>query len=198
MFAITLTKASTRRNFALANASRLISVLSEITSSALAMNRVDETRVMSRRADIGKRRSIQLTSAAFVEPFSCNAAQAVGEDRLRNPPSLVRRRSRQNALRQLLASGPRRSREWARMTFDAPTDVLRYVVEEGVDHGRRRQPHRRRARRRHRRLRVAVIPHTLAVTTLGILSPAIRSTSRSTSSPNTSNACSPHISARSE
>ena len=58
---------------------------------------------------------------------------------------------------------------------------------EGLDHRRRHQPHRRRASTTTTASSVAVIPHTLAVTTLGVARRrATRSTSRSTCSPSTS------------
>ncbi len=36
--------------------------------------------------------------------------------------------------------------EGARLTVEAPPELLRYIVEKGIDHRRGRQPHRRRAR----------------------------------------------------
>ena len=59
---------------------------------------------------------------------------------------------------------------------------------EGIDHRRRHQPHRAPRRRRRATFAVAVIPHTLAVTTLGAERPATPSTSKSTCWPSTSNA----------
>ena len=52
------------------------------------------------------------------------------------------------------------------LAIAAPREVLRYVVREGLDHGRRRSasPSPRLA---DDGFDIAVIPHTLAVTTLG-------------------------------
>ena len=84
----------------------------------------------------------------------------------------------------------RRSPTARRVRVRRARRVLRYVVREGLDHRRRHQPHRRR-RRTTTAFAVAVIPHTLAVTTLGAQAArATASTSRSTSSPSTSSGCS--------
>ena len=59
-----------------------------------------------------------------------------------------------------------------RMTFSPPRCAPALRGGEGLDHRRRRQPHRGGPRRREpRRSTIAVIPHTLAVTTLGAKQP---------------------------
>ena len=59
-----------------------------------------------------------------------------------------------------------------RMRFAVPGAAPALRGGEGLDHARRHQPHRRRRRRRRApTVEIAVIPHTLAVTTLGPKAP---------------------------
>ncbi len=51
-----------------------------------------------------------------------------------------------------------------------PPEGLRYVVEKGLDHRGWRQPHRNLGRRR-MAFEVALIPHTISLTTLGCVKP---------------------------
>ena len=88
---------------------------------------------------------------------------------------------------------PRRRGSGGRSSqFSLPHALARYVVEkgsitvDGVSLTRRLD-----GRRRRRPFSVSLIPTTLALTTLGHKELATPSTSRSMSSPSTSNACSP-------
>ena len=57
----------------------------------------------------------------------------------------------------------------ARLTVELPAEIARLSRREGLDHARRSQPHDRRARRDW--VAIALVPHTLAATTLGALGP---------------------------
>ena len=116
--AITLTKASTSRNFARAKPSMPIPAFAAIASSAFDMNSVDEIRVMSRRAEIWQSPIQPIDERALVSSRApAMRAQVVGEDRSRIRPSPVLQRSRPNALRRRRAWAGRRNRESARGRF---------------------------------------------------------------------------------